>query len=134
MALPRALLIMVSSLIQIEIGLLLSWNALRGPLISSWVLRWNERNGQKGKGVAGHKFYHVRRSRGDPATKLLDSIIWLFNFLASNFIVDTIFFLLLLFFEILVPIILHFYYSLKKEWKEKMELREILYINGIIVY
>lgn len=138
MALPRALLIMVSSLIQIEIGLLLSWNALRGPLISSWVVRWNERNGQKGKGVAGHKFYHVRRSRGDPATKLLDSIIRLFNFLASNFIVDTIFFLLFLFFEILVkyivPIILHFYYSLKKELKEKMELREILYINGIIVY
>lgn len=62
------------------------------------------------------------------------SIIRLFNFLASNFIVDTIFFLLLLFFEILVPIILHFYYSLKKELKEKMELREILYINGIIVY
>lgn len=88
----------------------------------------------KGERVAGHKFYHVRRSRGDPATKLLDSIIRLFNFLASNFIVDTIFFLLLLFFEILVPIILHFYYSLKKELKEKMELREILYINGIIVY
>lgn len=64
MAVPRALLIMVSSLIQIEIGLLLSWNAPRGPLIS--LLGEESLGGRRGiakeeKGNDGHKFRGIGR-------------------------------------------------------------------------
>lgn len=70
MAVPRALLIMVSSLIQIEIGLLLSWNAPRGPLISlleegegeAWTEAEERKPGCKG-GNDGHKFRGIGRVR-----------------------------------------------------------------------